>query len=226
MSTIDWTHYVDAIYCMHCDTYQSRMPRLEEELKKVDILGSPIFQYWTTHPDPSLYEKIDKMDPSHPDFHNDRRQVATQITFAYYDMFRMLKEQGYDKVLICEDDVVFHPDKSRLIGSLEHLPPDWDFIQFDRIFTPEFEHYLSSCEPYNGWFYQNYTGGYWGTAFTFWSKEAIKTAVDVLSTEFVPSDYILINRDDPKIGHLKRYIPTRYIVHQLDQDGRYYPSFF
>ena len=225
MDKIDWSKYVDVIYALHYEPFSDRLPKFESELDKIDILHSPLFKYWLSKEDPSLFTKIDQMNPSHVDYHNFRRKVAVNITFNYYYLLQQLKKDGYERVLIIEDDMLFR-DRELLHATMEHLPPDWDYIPFDRLYTEKYEHYLASCEPYSLWFYQNYTGGYWGTGFTLWSKEAIKTAVDVLDDEFVPSDYILINRDDPRLDHLRRYIPTRLLVYQDGQLHNYYPKYY
>lgn len=221
--TIDWKKYVDAIYCIHYEPLTFRIPETEQQLARMDILNSGIFQYWLTRPDPNQDDRLASMHVTHPDFTSvhDRKKVAPNITFGYYDLFHEILKVGHKNVLILEDDIEPMSTKDVLLDTLDHLPEDWDYVQFDRLLAPPFIHMLDTLEP-GRWFCSNFTGGYWGTAFTMWSQRAVERAIQLLDEDFVPSDYILINRKDTKADDLHRYVSMRFLIRQINRKSWYY----
>ena len=221
MDTIDWTKYVDAIWCISYIKYKNRREECEKELEFMDILHSPIFNYYYTFTNKFEYMVLDQVKPAFRDYHNHRRDIALNVMMAYHNLLRMAQDFGYKKVLIVEDDLRFVRDKQRMIDTLEHLPEEWDYIQFDKIQNHENYKMLSSLEP-GPYFNANYTGGYWGTAFCMWGNKGIDVAVEVFEKDMVVSDYVLANRDDPRLNGLKRFVPTRHLMWQADQHECYF----
>lgn len=218
---IDWTRYVDAIYCIHYLPYKERKAACDSELMFMDILNSPIFKYYWTYQEKYDDIIVDYMHPAYEDFHNDRKAITSNLMHAYYRIFRESQELGYNKVLIVEDDVRFDNRKQYMLDTLDHLPQDWDYVVFDKILTKRENHRLESIVrgPYFG---SNYTGGFWGTAFSMWSIKAIGIAINVLESELWPADYILANRDDERLLSLNRYVTTHTLLYQDDQLARYH----
>ena len=224
---IDWTKYVDAIYCIHFLPYWNRLKKIEDNLQYIDVLDSPIFSWHFTYP--NAFDEIiaSYMKPTYIDYHTERRRLSINVTLAYHNIFREIQEIGYDKVLIIEDDCTFiYNRKSLFIETLENLPENWDYIQFDKARTlgrPEYFPFLQTLTD-GKYFLSNYTGGYWGTTFTLWSKKAIDIAVKKQEKEFFISDHLLANRIDPELSDLNRYIPKHSFIYQASAIPSYYFS--
>ena len=220
MEHIDWKKYVDAIYGIHFLPYKSRRVSFEVELDYMDILHNPIFKYHFTYPNVFDRPIVDYYHPTFRDYNNERKSLVTNITLAYHSIFREAQELGYRSICIVEDDIRFLHDKQSWIQTLEHLPTEWDFIQFDKILNRENNHRLQTLQK-GEWFHSNYTGGYWGSAFCFWSEAAINLAVELQEHEFIVSDYLLINRDDPRLDSFKRFVPAKHLMWQASQPEHY-----
>lgn len=213
---IDWSKYVDAIYCLHYIPYDKRLGNLVISLNYFDILNSEIFDWYLTFP--NVFDEIiaNHINPTYRDFHNERRQLSINVSLAYHNMFRQIQELGLEKVLIIEDDCAFLQGRKKLLlDTLEHLPENWDYIQFDKVraYRPEYAPFLKTLVD-GEWFCSNYTGGYWGTTFTFWSKKAIDIAVKKLETEMPISDHLLVNRNDSDLDGLNRFVPHYSFIYQ------------
>lgn len=221
MPTIDWTRYVDAIYCIHYLPYKERKKPCDAELAFMDILSSPIFKYYWTYQEKYDDIIVDYMHPTYVDFQNDRKQIASNLTHAYYRIFRESQEFGYRSIITIEDDVRFDRKKQYMLDTLNNLPENWDYIVFDKILTQKENYRIATIErgPYFG---SNYTGGFWGTAMTMWSSNAMRVATNILENELWPADYILANRDDDRLSILNRYVTTHTLLYQDDQLPRYH----
>lgn len=221
MPTIDWSKYVDAIYCIHALSYNDRKEECDQELDYMDILHSPIFKYHNTFQNAFDYIVLDHYKPAFRDFNNYRLNLVLNIFMAYHAIFRESQELGYSKILIIEDDTKFVRDKELWLNTLEHLPPKWDFIQFDMIMNKECNSRLETLKK-GEWFHSNYTGGYWGTAFAMWSRKAINMGVRLQEQSFIVSDYLLVNRDDPMLDSLNRFVPANQLMWQKCQPKHYH----
>lgn len=220
MDHINWEKYVDAIYGIHFLPYKNRRVEFEIELDYMDILHSPIFKYHFTYP--NVFDKVvlDNYKPTFRDYNNERVNLVTNVTLAYHSIFREAQELGYRKICIIEDDIRFLHDKTKWIQVLDHLPEEWDFIQFDMILNHENFPRLQTLQR-GAWFHSNYTGGYWGAAFCFWSKNAIDFSVQQQESELTVCDYLLANRDDPRLASLKRFVPAHHLMWQASQPEKY-----
>ena len=219
-TTIDWKRYVDGIYCINYLPYKERRKECEKELAAMDILHSPIFQFhWTYH---NRYDAIilEHMNPPYKDFHNDRKELVTNLTMAYYQILREAQERDQSSILTIEDDIRFVCNKWTMKNTLDRLPSGWDYIQFDKLLNNSEKHRLVNLAT-DGYYIFNYQGGYWGTVFTMWSRKAIDYTVALLENQLWPIDYAVVNRDDDTLNQLKRYTTVQSLVHQDGQDIRY-----
>ena len=211
---IDWTKYVDAIYCLHFLPYKDRLNRIKANLNYLDILDSPIFHWYYTYPNTFDEMIADSIKPTYCDYHNQRRTKTLNLNIAYHNMFREIQELGYNKVLIIEDDCTFiYGRKGLFAESLEHLPVEWDYIQFDKLQALNHMQDLVTLKI-DDWFCENYTGGYFGTSFTMWSKKAINYAVKLQEKNLTITDHIFGNRNDMELRKFKRFIPRHSFVYQ------------
>lgn len=212
--TIDWTKYVDAIYCLHFLPYKDRLNKIKTNLNYLDILDSPIFHWYYTYPNNFDEMIADSIKPTYCDYHNQRRTKTLNLNIAYHNMFREIQELCYNKVLIIEDDFTFiYGRKGLFAESLEHLPLEWDYIQFDKLQALNHMQDLVTLKI-DDWFCANYTGGYFGTSFTMWSKKAIDYAVKLQEKNLTIADHIFGNRNDVELRKFKRFIPRHSFVYQ------------
>lgn len=215
---IDWTKYVDAIYCLHFLPYKYRLKKMEVDLGYIDILDSPIFKWYYTYP--NVFDEMiaHYINPTYPDYLNERRKKTLNLNIAYHNMFREIQEFCYEKVLILEDDFTFvYGRKNLFIETLENLPIEWDYIHFDKVRAGNRMEDLKTLQD-EGYFYSNFTGGYYGGGFTMWSKKAIDIAVKKQEQDLSIIDHLVINRDDyaPELNTLKRYVSKHTFVYQFE----------
>lgn len=219
MSLIDWTRYVDKIYCLHFLPYLNRLDSIKENLDYMDILSSPIFSWYFSYP--NAFDKLicNYIKPPYCDYYNERKAKVTNLNIAYHNIFREVQELEYKKILIIEDDCTFVCGRKKLfIEALEHLPENWDYIQFDK--KEAFNGYLNSL-VHGDWFHSNYTGGYWGTVFAMWSLKGINIAVKELESKLTMADILLANRNDEKLNTLNRYVSKYYFMYSPENIAMY-----
>lgn len=123
--TIDWAKYVDKIYCVHCADYKEREKPLLRELKRVDILDSGIFEMRITHKSPVFESVTGKLNPI-------QGVLITSLFIEECDILADAKLNGYDKILIIEDDAAFLKDKHTIISLLENVPKNSTCIQLSK----------------------------------------------------------------------------------------------
>ena len=219
---INWTKYVDAIYCLHFLPHKDRLKKIETTLNYLDILNSPIFHWYYTYPNAFDEMIVNSIKPSQSDYYNERRIKVANINIAYHNMFREAQELGYKKVIVIENDCSFiYERKPLFIETLEHLPEEWDYIHFDKLLCDKsIVKYLSTLQ-YGTWFHSNYTGGYWGTAFTMWSKKAMDYVIKVQEKNLSIIDSIFSNNNSSEINEFKRFIPKYSFIYQSERITSY-----
>lgn len=130
---IDWKKYVDRIFCIFHLPNMSRMSRIKDELSRVGILQSGIFEWRFTTP--SRYDEVIQKSFS------DKKWI-TNIGYVNegLELLRIFKESnlfGYKKILILEDDVAFLKDLNKLEKIISQIPDGFDVVQLDKGFGDE-----------------------------------------------------------------------------------------
>ena len=116
---IDWNKYVDQIYCI--TFYNRDKTLLYNELRRVDILDSGIFYEFENISTPFykiLYNTLfgDKFKGNKILEYSYRYDC----TMAHYYCMKHAQQNGYKKILILENDVVFLKNKKDIVEILEH----------------------------------------------------------------------------------------------------------
>jgi hypothetical protein len=119
---IDWKKYFDHIYCIHYKPHVERFEELNNELKRVGILDSEIFNYLFTNEDNSEY-----IIP------------ANKVTINHKYCLMHAYENNYNRILILENDIRFLNNISIIENYLYQIPKDADMVWFDYIYGFEFE---------------------------------------------------------------------------------------
>lgn len=98
--------FCDKIFCINLDSRSDRWIRVQKE-----------FHY--VHIDPERFSAI-----VHP-----KRHVGCRM--SHQAIVGMARDSGWDKVLIFEDDTVFHPDTITIFDdAVKQLPAQWDLLYF------------------------------------------------------------------------------------------------
>ena len=217
---IDWGRYIQAIYCLHYLPYRDRVKPCIDELAKMDIPSSRLFRFYWTYSNPFDKMIVDRMPASYVDFHNDRVAIASNVTLAYYRIFKEAIALGLQAIITVEDDIQFSSTREEMLDVLDHLPQNWDYIHFDKILCKKEFHRLVDLKT-DGRFIYGYVGGFWGAVFCMWSRRAMEYTVNLLEKELWPVDYFVENRDDDSLKDLHLYVPLKNLVYQIGQEERY-----
>lgn len=123
-----WKDYFDKIYCFHYLPQEKKLGRLMQELTRVGIINSGIFEFRYTTPSKNDQDLCDAY-----------KQKIPYLTVGYVnealELRRILTESihfKYSRILILEDDVAFLRDKSEIKSMLNKMPVDAGLIQFDK----------------------------------------------------------------------------------------------
>lgn len=131
---IDWSRYFDRIICEFFLPNKDRFERLDHELTRIGIKNSPIFEYSFNVPscfDNILWQAIKKrphlalLKPSYVNHLMQRERIL-----------RVSLMNGYQRILVLEDDIAFLRDPARIIDILESMPDGYEVYQMDKFLLP------------------------------------------------------------------------------------------
>ena len=213
-SIVKWSDYFDQIYCVHYLPYKDRLLMVTNELEKVGILNSGIFRFkYTYHTkfDTYVRQNIRSSDPSFSS--GPRMNLCISLTLAYYRMFKESLALKYSHIAMLEDDVVFTDDIQTIASTLSNMPCGWDYIHFDKMLNKGFAHLLNQGVQVNDYF-NTYSGGYWGTAFTAFSSKAMSCFCDIIEQELLITDHVLENHNADRVSDLNRFVPSTFVCYQ------------
>ena len=202
---INWKKYFDHIYCIHYLPHVERYKELNDELNRVSILNSGIFEY--------LYTKEDNTE---------YRVKAFKVTLNHKKCLEDAINNSYNRILILENDVKFLKDLSLLEQYLENIPEDADLILFDYIFGYEHDEIsrLFEFKKYNKNKFINIglTNRIFSAACYMCSpKMQIHLINNYNSYQPVPdffTTYSIKSVDNEEDEKLKRYVPDKNLAIQ------------
>lgn len=223
---IDWKKYFDHIYTVNFVNNKLRQINLNNELKRVGILDSGIYDTIEFIPSPLINQLCDmSLDVSNVMFDSFTKYKMYNMLINHYFIIKQAYLKGYKKVLVLEDDVRFLKD----INYIEKL-----LDKSINIFNTDKPTILlgsSSWTIDSGKYYNcDYADKYYdsdivlvtnrnlaGTGFNVYNKKAMKQLIDfVESNKFAVIDqYWLIYNDDTDI-----YIMPKHICLQEDWIGQ------
>lgn len=135
----------DAVYCIHCvdEKYKCREEPLLKELDRVGLLNFRRFSFYNVVPTPfdaALYYTNPRL------MSDDRRYFNADNISCGLAHYRLIKEAllvGHQRILILEDDVVFHKDLGRIQEIFDAMP-EMDIILFDKIMGSDEQWFMAS----------------------------------------------------------------------------------
>lgn len=122
--------YFDGIYCITSKTNSKRKQNFIKQVKELGLYDDITFYYFE---DTDIYsiprKRITRM-LKHPFF---RKSLSCAI--SHYNCVMDAKKNGYNNVLIFEDDVYFPKNIDTIVKLLDNMPKDYDLIRFSWPFS-------------------------------------------------------------------------------------------
>ena len=127
---MDWRKHFDAVFCLSLADFKERRARMMKEFDRVGLdpngillwkltVRNPFYRYIWTHPAfPAEQWWLDLEGPLNG-------------TMGHYEIMKECLAIGYDRVLICEDDIRFLKDLGELERILEATPEN-DICLYDK----------------------------------------------------------------------------------------------
>ena len=177
---IDWKKYVDQIYCVQYIFNKERTEDLNNELYRVDIIQSGIYDVVEQFPSPLydiLYEHFN-------DVSNGEDQNRYFNSFiGHYIAVKKAYLNNLEYVLVLEDDCRFLKDKQQIIDILDETIPLFKQIETPAIYGGSISYELNGtdCDKKYDSSYaifndrETYLAG---TAFNIYNRKAMKILID------------------------------------------------
>lgn len=143
MSNIEilWSKWFDKIYCCWFLPSKGRFPRLKAEMERLGLWSNPVFELRKMVPQKMEEVILAVVKGNVPGSCNRLFEVGLGM-----ENIRIMKEallQGYERIMIIEDDAAFLKDKTRIIEILDAMPSGFEMIQMDKAIhsSVELEYY-------------------------------------------------------------------------------------
>lgn len=125
--------FFDKVLVINLKSRQQRFNKTDAYLKKHNIEYEVVEGIDGAKDDKalSIYDKV-KNNPLRDFEENKKRKVVTPgkigCLMSHIKCYQMIKDNGWDRTLIFEDDIVFCKDFDKRIQILDHIPDDWKLI--------------------------------------------------------------------------------------------------
>lgn len=134
-NTPNWDIF-DKIICIHYLPYRERLDNIKQELSRVGILDLPQFEFYETIDNafyPYVVNGISKNRLSLKPWNKEPRVDLSNVKYTIdsYNLLKKLEFKGYKRVLILEDDIVFHKNLDYVNKVIESTPTDFDVMNYD-----------------------------------------------------------------------------------------------
>lgn len=126
---IPWRDKFDRIWCVAFTGYRDRIPPLVDELWRVGIIDSGIFEWQFTYPtcfNDMMYDVTKAIGCNEVD----SKRVLSSV-FGHYNCVKASLELGDRRILVVEDDVRFLKDLDKVADTVSAIRDDSDVILFD-----------------------------------------------------------------------------------------------
>ena len=213
---IEWSKYFDAIYVLSRTDPRIRQDIIAE-INRVGMNQTNILRFNCIFATPLDEHNFAGIIPRGVDFIKENNKASLAIVLGLYNVFQECLGMGLKRILVVEDTCRFIDDLDKIQSVLDHLPENWDFIQFDRSKqTGYVSQILEEGEFFNG----RYIGGFSSSVCNAYSLNAAYVGSVILSREFyLPGMLFANNPNEPRIHVLRRYIAAKNIIEHGDNDG-------
>ena len=135
-------------------------------------------------------------------------------THNHYSMVKQAYDQGYDYCLIMEDDIRFYLGKEEWRLYLEHIPEDFDILQFGGFTAdPRIKDYMDESK----WWVKHPTVPVWNASMYALSRKGMEYYLEFIDKFFWVADGPLYRAPMDK-PELNTYICTMPLVIQEDKN--------
>lgn len=124
----------DHIYCLHYLPDTERMNKMRDELKNVGIDENDGHFSWVFDFPSALTDMVfnDKRLNMSTSLKSVTREYIKRVSKKHYEIVKEAYSLGYKRILILENDIRFHKDKSYIEKLLSNIP-DSDIVMFDKM---------------------------------------------------------------------------------------------
>lgn len=131
---LNFSDVFDHIYCLHYLPATDRYQKMKDELKHVGIdVESDYFSWVYDYPSPTLdivyNDKRLNMDTA---LKSSSRDYIKRVSMKHYQIVKEAYSLGYGRILVLENDVRFHRDRTYIKKMLSNMP-DTDIVMFDKM---------------------------------------------------------------------------------------------
>ena len=186
----------DHIYCIHHLPDNGQLSKIRNELKRVGIDENADYFSWTyTYPS-SLLDTIylDKSLKVSASLKFSSRSHLKQEAMKHYEIIKEAYTLGYKRILILNDNIIFHKDKDFISQMLLNMP-DGDVVMLDKMTRAvageeiKYKKYLKTLPE--GSFYGSANDS--GVFFIFYScyalsREAMEKIISLQEKQLLPPD--------------------------------------
>ena len=134
VSDISFSDVFDHIYCLHYLPASDRFIKMKDELKHVGIDENADYFSWVfDYPSP-LMDLVygDKRLNMSSALKSSSRDYIKRVSLKHYEIVKEAYSLGYEKILILENDVRFHRDRTYIKKILSNIP-ETDVVMFDKM---------------------------------------------------------------------------------------------
>lgn len=225
----DWKQLFDKIYCIHYLPSTSRLTYITNELERVGILQSGVFE-WKNTTDSPFYKLLQPhITTTYESMKYDINAFKTAL--MHYEVWRDALGRGFNRVLILENDVAFLRDLAKLEDALRDFPLNADVVLLDKYVYGGGIEYNQKLK--SGQFSLNKTFGDFSNGFAQLgsaacysvSREAADAFIKQQEISFMPADEIWNNPyKNAAIAHLRKAFALENIACQKMFPGSITPS--
>ena len=166
---IDWKSHFDQIFCISFTPYHNeRITRITQQLDKVGILNSGIFQWKYTYAS-IFWEKLKSVVTIQHQNVKDGKIGMFNTAFAHYEISKIAKNLGYQRILVLEEDIVFLKDINKFASLINSFPKS-DVVLFDKFTFNRNQYQNWERQPNSGYLPFNGINFYSGAFYSINSK--------------------------------------------------------
>ena len=134
VSNISFSDVFDHIYCLHYMPSEDRFKKMQDELNHVGIDDTADYFSWVyDYPTPLLDTVFnDKRLNMNSSLRIPGRDYIKKVSMKHYEIVKEAYSLGYERILVLEDDVRFHRDRTYITTMLSEFP-DSDIVMLDKM---------------------------------------------------------------------------------------------
>ena len=134
IENLNFSDVFDHIYCLHYLPATDRYQKMKDELKHVGIDDESDYFSWVyDYPSPTLdIVYNDKRLNMNTALKSSSRDYIKRVSMKHYQIVKEAYSLGYERILVLENDVRFHRDRTYIKKILSNMP-DTDIVMFDKM---------------------------------------------------------------------------------------------